>query len=168
MARPLLMVRCMNARLTQSLMIGALVLSSSGVIAAPEGAKNNATAPGQTVLNAYFALHDALARDSLEGVATAAKKITAAELKLDPKLDKEISTHATAMAGAKDLEKARAAFKDLSETLVRYAIEKKPAGVAVYHCPMVKAHWLQRADEKEIRNPYYGSEMLACGERVEK
>ena len=32
----------------------------------------------------------------------------------------------------------------------------------IAYCPMVRQSWLQK-DEK-IRNPYYGSTMLECGE----
>ena len=35
-------------------------------------------------------------------------------------------------------------------------------GVKLAYCPMVKASWLQKGDT--IRNPYYGSAMLECGE----
>jgi hypothetical protein len=32
----------------------------------------------------------------------------------------------------------------------------------IAHCPMVDGDWIQEG--KEVRNPYYGSEMLECGE----
>ena len=37
-----------------------------------------------------------------------------------------------------------------------------PAGVRTAYCPMVKKSWLQKGEQ--IKNPYYGSEMLECGE----
>ncbi|RYG53246.1 MAG: DUF3347 domain-containing protein [Chitinophagaceae bacterium] len=34
--------------------------------------------------------------------------------------------------------------------------------VYLQYCPMAKASWL--SNENEIRNPYYGTAMLTCGE----
>jgi hypothetical protein len=38
--------------------------------------------------------------------------------------------------------------------------------VKLTYCPMVKASWLQKEDK--IRNPYYGSTMLECGQFKDK
>ncbi|RYF87461.1 MAG: DUF3347 domain-containing protein, partial [Chitinophagaceae bacterium] len=37
--------------------------------------------------------------------------------------------------------------------------------IYLQYCPMKKASWL--SSEKQIRNPYYGSSMLTCGEVTE-
>ncbi|RYF85874.1 MAG: DUF3347 domain-containing protein, partial [Chitinophagaceae bacterium] len=44
-----------------------------------------------------------------------------------------------------------------------FKLSDKP--VYVQYCPMKKATWL--SSEKQIRNPYYGSSMLTCGEVTE-
>jgi hypothetical protein len=36
------------------------------------------------------------------------------------------------------------------------------ADLRLAYCPMAKRSWLQRDDR--LRNPYYGSAMLSCGE----
>jgi hypothetical protein len=36
------------------------------------------------------------------------------------------------------------------------------ADLKIAYCPMVKKSWLQR--EEQVRNPYYGAQMLTCGE----
>ncbi|RYF79677.1 MAG: DUF3347 domain-containing protein, partial [Chitinophagaceae bacterium] len=43
----------------------------------------------------------------------------------------------------------------------------KPGNEPIYlqYCPMKNASWLSSA--KQIRNPYYGSSMLTCGEVTE-
>jgi Cu(I)/Ag(I) efflux system membrane fusion protein len=54
------------------------------------------------------------------------------------------------------------------------ALKKEPAAlegaVIRMHCPMAAnnrgADWLQSAEE--LRNPYFGSAMLTCGEIVER
>jgi hypothetical protein len=79
-------------------------------------------------------------------------------------LSPEVAKQAETLAQAKDLKAARAAFKPLSASLVKYLADKK-AGKGVYHevyCPMADANWLQTG--KDIKNPYFGKEMLDCGE----
>lgn len=68
------------------------------------------------------------------------------------------------IASTKDLEKQRQHFAGLSENMAVVAREFKINDREVYlqYCPMKKASWLSY--EKEIRNPYYGSSMLTCGE----
>jgi hypothetical protein len=70
------------------------------------------------------------------------------------------------IAGAGDIKKQREFFLELSNNA--YALAKSfGAERTIYHeyCPMAfdnkGAMWL--SDSKEIRNPYYGEEMLECG-----
>lgn len=69
------------------------------------------------------------------------------------------------------LEEARRKFKPISHTVVTMSTEVRgqAADAEFYHffCPMVKGgegDWLQ--SRNELRNPYYGSKMLECGELV--
>ncbi len=128
------------------------------------------------VVQPYLKIQDALARDTTEGVAEAAKAIGAAAAKLEPgKVTGEHAGHytdvpaklgegATALAGAADLAAAREAFKGLSKPMGMWATMAKPDGIDLVYCPMAKGSWLQKTGD--IRNPYHGSEMLACGEVV--
>ena len=67
-----------------------------------------------------------------------------------------------------DIEQLRKAFQTVSATMIDMTSTFKPLGESIYvqHCPMADnnkgADWLSR--EKEIRNPYFGSSMLTCGE----
>ena len=67
-----------------------------------------------------------------------------------------------------DIEQLRKAFQTVSATMIVMANTFKPLDETIYvlHCPMADnnkgADWLSR--EKEIRNPYFGSSMLTCGE----
>ena len=62
----------------------------------------------------------------------------------------------------------RKAFQTASVTMMEMTNTFKPLDETIYvlHCPMADnnkgADWL--STEKEIRNPYYGSSMLKCGE----
>ena len=71
---------------------------------------------------------------------------------------------ATEPLGATDLPAARDRFGALSEAIDAYMTGLKltpPEGVRVAVCPMVNKPWLQKGDA--LANPYYGKEMLTCG-----
>ena len=119
-------------------------------------------------LDAYLALQAALAGDDL-----AAARLALAEI-----LDAlggvgTLSELAREMQEAKDLESLRRPlFETFSNALI--AAVKADAGqfhrsVTLMYCPMVYpdrgAYWLQGDDT--LRNPYYGSMMLRCGETME-
>ena len=65
------------------------------------------------------------------------------------------------------IDKQRAAFNDVSTVMWELVKGSEIVKGKVYYqyCPMKKAYWLSL--EKEIRNPYFGSSMLTCGEVVE-
>jgi hypothetical protein len=67
------------------------------------------------------------------------------------------------MAKTTDLEKQRVAFADVSTTIWAAAKSQKWNNPELFYqyCPMKKAYWL--STESAIKNPYYGSKMLACG-----
>jgi len=71
------------------------------------------------------------------------------------------------IAGSNDLVLQRQAFSSFSDALYKSLKEFGAGGIMVYYaqCPMANnnsgAYWL--SDSKEIRNPYFGSEMLTCG-----
>ena len=82
------------------------------------------------------------------------------------------------LSGAATLQDARKAFHPLSEATVGLAqalrrADKDFAGVKVFRCPMTKdafpgapnrATWIQL--KAEVRNPWFGAEMLDCGSEV--
>lgn len=121
--------------------------------------------PVQAVFDNYVKVHASLVQDSLEGVPSAAtamvKAIQGDAMKL---LSPEVAAQAKALAQAKDLATARAAFKPLSESLIKHLKDQKvPLGT--YHeayCPMAKASWLQTGTT--VLNPYMGKSMPHCGQ----
>ncbi len=115
----------------------------------------------KAVVTPYIQIHDALAKDSLDGVSTYAMQLSkAASAKLFPA---ELKAEADALAAAKDLDSARAAFKPLSATLIKLVEQNHYTGCAKAYCPMVKAYWLQSGNT--VSNPF-GAEMSTCGEIV--
>lgn len=135
-------------------------------------------------LDAYFVIQDALASDSVEGVADAAKSFAGAvgamqqvSLPDRPHFWHELSEPLTslvkdsaAVATASDIAAARLAFGNLSVAFRRLVMETGippayPRQVQALHCPMFLedqggAIWLQASDE--VRNPFMGSAMLGC------
>jgi membrane fusion protein, copper/silver efflux system len=69
---------------------------------------------------------------------------------------------------AKDIGELRNDFDELSNTMIQLTRTFKPFGDKLYiqHCPMANndkgADWLSIS--QEVKNPYYGSAMLGCGE----
>jgi Cu(I)/Ag(I) efflux system membrane fusion protein len=66
------------------------------------------------------------------------------------------------------IEQLRKAFQTVSSTMIDMTNTFKPLAETIYvqHCPMADnnkgADWLSTS--KEIKNPYFGSSMLTCGE----
>ena len=130
----------------------------------------------QPILKDYLALQDRLAADSNATVKESAARIRKEASALDAagikgehadhyrKIAASLQSSATALEKAPDLAAAREAFKKLSQPMAMWQAMAAPKAVDVVYCPMAKASWLQ--PRGEIRNPYYGSKMLRCGEVV--
>lgn len=138
----------------------------------------SATQSIDNLLDKYVAVKNALAKDdaaqaatsaaSLEKLANAidAATLPAAQQAVWKKQSAALKQGAKAVSGAKGLAAQRQAFAGLSKAVIALA---KAGGTSrklyVQHCPMAKNSWL---NEKEaVENPYYGSEMFACGSVTE-
>lgn len=116
------------------------------------------------ILANYLKLKDALVASdvtkSTQAVAELSKSIDASpEFSQKNDLKKQVAV----MAKTTDLEKQRAAFADVSTTIWETAKSQKWNNQELFYqyCPMKKTYWL--STESAIKNPYYGSKMLACG-----
>ncbi len=114
------------------------------------GKPKEAAEAGKSLKNAL----DSLGRDLM----TEAQQKSFAEIEDD---SKEHAEHIAANGG--DIKHQREHFQMLSKDIYDLI---KMFGVTqtIYkdYCPMVKAIWLSEA--KPIKNPYYGSSMLTCGQ----
>lgn len=141
----------------------------------------------QKLLQSYYAVKDALvASDDAKASTAALELVRAAEgLKLDEiqgdtsgaiksTAQVDVGTiigSAKALAGEKDLAAKRTEFKVIADALYSLFRIVKYSGQKIYwqYCPMAfnnqGANWV--SSEKEIKNPYFGSEMLNCGEVVD-
>jgi len=74
-----------------------------------------------------------------------------------------LATASGAFRSAADIEAVRAAYLTASEPMLAFAKAHQggTAAYAIAHCPMKPGSWLQA--EPELANPYYGAQMLRCG-----
>lgn len=120
------------------------------------------------LLGPYLVIQRSLAADSLPSVQQSASGVGAAAAKLGSE-GEAIESAARRLQQAQGLANVRAAFADLSDAILQYSKSMRgglPAGVKVAYCPMAGKHWLQDGDE--IRNPFHGAAMSACGRFVDR
>jgi Cu(I)/Ag(I) efflux system membrane fusion protein len=132
------------------------------------------------VVESYYAVQTALSQDNMQGAVdssnSALKALQAVDLSL---LEGEargawmeesqgIQVALEGIVLAESIDPAREAFDVLSKKLnhaLRFFGVASDQPVYVVHCPMAfdfrGADWLQNSTE--VRNPYFGSEMLECG-----
>jgi hypothetical protein len=96
-------------------------------------------------LGRYENIRAALAADDLAAAKTAAV---------------DLGEEGAPLAKSNSLKEARAAFESLSAKAKELAAGQ--SGYYVVNCPMLKKDWVQSSEK--IGNPYYGKEMLSCGE----
>jgi hypothetical protein len=95
------------------------------------------------------------------------KTLTAEALKSFGPLQGKLQREAGNIAATKDISKQRDYFASFSLDLFALAKSVKLSEQPVYqaYCPMKKMYWL--TNEKTIKNPYYGKQMLNCGSITE-
>lgn len=153
---------------------------NNAVTAAPavETTAITATAPLQAVLNAYFAVKDALVKSDGVAAQAAGKQLAAALNGIDARklesgaqtawsqAEKGLKTAAATIGATTDLATQRKTLAGMAAPMRLLAQAAKP-GQPVYlqHCPMYAdgkgGDWLSL--EKDIKNPFYGAQMLSCG-----
>jgi len=114
----------------------------------------------------YLRLKDVLVLSDSTQAQTVAKDLAGTLIKIP---DSKNSTKiAYDMASEVSLSKQRIIFTRLSTELITMfkKAEISSGSMFVQYCPMANdgggGYWL--ASETEIRNPYYGDQMLSCGE----
>lgn len=125
---------------------------------------------GAEILALYGEIHTALAADSAAGVREAAAALaeradSGAKVAADPAPYRSLAAAARRFDGA-DLAALREQFKGLSKAVAAFLDATGTAGAQLYYCPMAGGYWLQGRGDEKVRNPYYGAEMLRCGEKA--
>lgn len=133
-----------------------------------------------TVLGSYYKLKDAMVASDAGAVTTQAEQLlnavnaykaaitdTLKATVIKPYLD-TVVMQLQVMHSATNIEQQRIPFQPVSDALYHAldAVHMKNSGVYQEFCPMAfdnkGAHWL--SNDPEIKNPYFGSKMLECGE----
>jgi len=134
----------------------------------------------EPILSNYLEFKEALVGDDFSSAKKLAiqldKKIkninksqfTEEAAKIWESFQKELLKSTMAMSTAKDIQEMRNNFDELSETTIGMVKSFQLTNKELYvlHCPMANnnkgADWLSASSE--VKNPYYGSAMLNCGE----
>ena len=141
--------------------------------------KSNSSFSIDIILDNYLKLKNALTKDDSKGAAEAGKELYATLKnantdKIEAKLKKEYADiaddakenaeHIGDNSGKIDHQREHFAMlsKDVNDLIKIFGTDKK---VYKDYCPMYdqgkSGYWI--SETKEIKNPYYGSEMLTCG-----
>src|SRR5690606_32987672 len=112
----------------------------------------------------YITLKDALVESDEKNAGIAAGALQSSLIESS---NKKAADLAAKIASASSLKAQREPFNALSAEMEAILKAAKISGGSVYkqYCPMANGdqggYWL--ANEKSIRNPYYGDEMMTCG-----
>jgi copper chaperone CopZ len=134
------------------------------------------------VFDNYFLLKDALVKTDGKTASSIAKdllvsldKVKMDELTMDVhlvwmKVMKDLTSGAKNISETQDIKKQRTLFMSLSKSMYELIkVAKYETPVFYQFCPMANdgkgTNWLSK--ENNIKNPYYGSQMLSCGKTVE-
>ncbi len=124
------------------------------------------------LLTYYYNIKNALVAGNTADAASGATAFIKTANSIDYKIISEdnlttLVKDAGKISETTDLKKQRAYFANFSINMAAVAKVLKLTDKPVYYayCPMKKAYWL--SSEKAIKNPYYGSSMLTCGEVTE-
>ncbi len=136
----------------------------------------------KVVFDHYFSLKDALVQSEAPAATVHASalltslkavdmvRLSTAEHTVWMQVMKNLKDEAERISLTKDIAQQRASFALLSENI--YALSKvSKLAIPVYyqHCPMYAqgkgGNWLSK--ENTVKNPYYGAQMLTCGQTVE-
>jgi len=141
---------------TMALLVAVGLFIVGGSISASESLK--------AIVESYVTIQEQLAADKIEGVKAPARAIAARAASMG-KDGVAIALAATSLESASDIKAAREAFGALTDAVMKAGHAegwKDVEGVRLAFCPMVNRSWLQK--DQKIKNPYYGSSMLTCGE----
>ena len=143
----------------------------------------NFTMQLNTVFDQYIILKNAFVKRDIKETKQAAQKVQQTLAKVDMKLLTgdahmqwmdilgKMNSQINQMASSRTLEEQRIAFAGFNEQFYNGIKTFGLMGKTVYYqfCPMANknkgAYWI--SESKTIRNPYFGAEMMDCGETKE-
>ena len=158
--------------LSSSKKIFALVLITATLLGQLTFAQDSTKTNPSELLRAYLDIKNALVASDPSAASIKAGQFVKTLNGIDSKVVNEgtrnaMLKHAGQMSVSKDLRVQRENFATLSANMYILAKSVKLSGEPVFYvyCPMKKAYWL--SSDASIKNPYYGSAMLTCGQVTE-
>jgi hypothetical protein len=157
-----------NTKQMKTLILAVALMATIGTHSA--FAQDN---PKQSLLSSYYDIKNALVSSDAATASGKAEAFLKEISSMDAKIfsaagdftstQAKLSKVARQIAESKDIAKQREYFADFSANFYKLAkTEKLSAQPAYYqYCPMKKAYWLSASSD--IKNPYYGKQMLTCG-----
>ena len=146
-------------------LVPCVVLLIAAVAGAATLSARQAPDPTREIVKSYLEIQAQLAGDRTDGLKAPSRAIAAQAAAVGPS-GATLAKAAAAIEGAADITAAREAFGPLSDAVIARVqadgSKEAAADLKIAYCPMVKKSWLQREDQ--VRNPYYGAQMLTCGE----
>ncbi len=141
-----------------------LIIIATALLSVPAFSQNT-----EIIFNQYLAVKDALIKSDPEAANKCAVLLQKAiESTASFNSKKDLLKAVQKMGKTKVIEKQRIAFAEVS--LIMWKVVKSSSDIKqdVYYqyCPMKKMYWL--STEAAIKNPYYGSKMLTCGNVADK
>jgi len=153
--------------------------SKSNSIDTPQAFTNQVS----KVVDNYIDLKNSLVSDNQTQVSSQAKSIQSALNNVDMTLLTQeghmvwmsqldsIKTALTQLIEAQNISGQRESFESLSNIMLQVAKTYPIKGIYFQQfCPMANdgkgAYWL--SEKETIQNPYFGSQMISCGETIEK
>lgn len=150
----------------------------------PVTSANQTGAEIKEVVSSYLTLKNALVGDNGNDAASAGKqlsdalnrldqaKLTTEQRKIFDEVKEDAKEHAEHIStNATKIAHQREHFETLSQDMYDFVkTAKSDQTLYKVHCPMYNknkgAYWL--SEVREVKNPYYGKEMLNCGSVVEE
>jgi hypothetical protein len=130
-----------------------------------------ATPPDGTMLSPYLSIGDTLAHDEITDLGKLGAQVIEAAKGKDSEPGVADLVQGAGRIGAQDIATARSAFKKMSAGMITWlaAHPDQRTGHMLVHCTMTfdgkGGLWVQK--EGEVMNPYEGSMMLHCGDKLE-
>ncbi len=154
--------------------------ASKAVVSKPLSIDKQVKDALQPLYTAYLQWKDALANDNFKEAQKLTTNLKSALDKINMTLFKgdshnvwmdyqgSLSKNLEHIEHFSNIDQLRKAFQSVSATMIEMTNTFTPLDKTIYvqHCPMVDnnkgADW--QSSEKQIKNPYFGSSMLTCGE----
>ena len=115
------------------------------------------------LLGSNATLAKSRSKELLAALSTPAKGLQPAQQKLVAAYLDKLKFDSRHISETTVIDLQREHFASLSKNIYSLLSGLKLNAATVYqqYCPMKKAYWL--SESEDIRNPYYGDEMLECG-----